>query len=83
MRFPIPAIKPIAEFRQVMTKMFGTDAVINSTDIALDIGNQGMDPGQEFNRISPRTGNHGLVLALSRIENTISRPTIGTYDPVF
>jgi hypothetical protein len=63
--------------------MFGTDAMITTLDSALDIDNHGIDPRQELNLISPRTGNHRLVFTVSRILNTIRRSTSGTHYPVF
>jgi hypothetical protein len=53
----------IGKFGEVTTKMLGTDAVINTTDIALDIDNHGMDPGQQFHRISSvQPPSPGLLL---------------------
>jgi hypothetical protein len=56
LRFPEAAVKAVAKFRQVAWEMFGTDAMMDAPDIALDIGNQGMDPRQDLGRFLPRTG---------------------------
>ena len=60
--FPEASVKTVAKLSQVTGKMFFTDAMINSADIAFDIGNQGMNPREQLHRIFSRTGNHRLML---------------------
>jgi hypothetical protein len=54
--FPKAAIEPVAEFPQVAGQMFGTDAMMDAPDIAFDIGDQGMDPGQDLGALFPEPG---------------------------
>ena len=42
---PKAAVETIAELLQVAGQMLGTDIVVDTTGIAFDIGEQGMDPG--------------------------------------
>ena len=48
LRFPKVAVETVAEFRQVAGQMLGADAMVDAPDIALNIGDQGVDPGQDF-----------------------------------
>jgi hypothetical protein len=66
LRFPESAVESVAKFRQVAGQMLGTDAMMNTTDIAFNIGDQGMDPGQYLRSLLPRTGHQSLVLVLGR-----------------
>ena len=45
--FPEAAIETVAKFCQITGQVFVTDAMIDSTDIAFDVGDQGMDPGEQ------------------------------------
>lgn len=42
--FPEASIKAVTKYRQITGQMLVTDAMIHSTDIAFDVGDQGMDP---------------------------------------
>ena len=78
LRFPKPAIKPVAEFRQVSGQMLGADTMVDAPDIAFHIGDQGMDPGQDLRRFLPRTAHQPLMTETeSSIQEAISLPTIG------
>ena len=48
LRFPKAAVETVAKFRQIAGQMFGTDAMVDTPDIAFDIGDQGVDPGQDL-----------------------------------
>jgi len=50
LRFPEAAVEPGAKIPQVAGQMFGTDAVVDTSNIAFHIGDQGMDPGQDLGR---------------------------------
>jgi len=50
--------------------------MVNASDIAFDIRNQGMNPRQELYCIPPRTDYDRLVVAFSGIENAIRTPPI-------
>ena len=54
--FPETAVETVAEFRQISGQMLGADAVVNTPDIALYIGDQGMNPGQNLGRFLPEPG---------------------------
>jgi len=53
--FPKAAVETVAKFRQVAGQMLGADAVVDTPDIAFDLGDQGMDPGQNLGSFFPRT----------------------------
>ena len=61
LRFPEAAVEAVTEFRQVTGQMLGADAMMDTTNIAFDIGDQGMDPGQDLRRLFSRTGNEPLM----------------------
>jgi len=51
LRFPEATVKPVTEFCQIAWQMLGTDAMMDATNVAFDIGDQGMNPrqyGREF-----------------------------------
>jgi hypothetical protein len=78
LRFPKAAVETVAEFRQVARQMFGTDAMVNAPDIAFNIGDQGMDPGQDLRGLLPRTGYQPLMADTGRIvQKAIALPAIG------
>ena len=58
--------------------MFPTDTMVNATNIALDIGDQRMNPRQEPDSIFAGSDNYGLVVAFLVIEYAISNPAIRT-----
>jgi hypothetical protein len=66
LRFPEAAVEPVAKFPQLAGQMFGTDAVVDAPNIAFDIGDQGMDPGQDLRCFLPRTGHQPLMLEIGR-----------------
>jgi hypothetical protein len=45
LRFPKAAVKTVAKFRQVAGQMLGADAMVDTPDIAFNIGDQGVDQG--------------------------------------
>ena len=78
LRFPKPAIKPVAEFRQVSGQMLGADTVVDTPDIAFNISDQGMDPGQDLRRFFSRPGHQPLMMETGRrVQETITWPAIG------
>ena len=56
LRFPKAAVETVAKFRQVAGQMLGADAMVDAPDIAFDIGDQGVDPGQDLRRFLPEPG---------------------------
>ena len=66
LRFPETAIETVAEFRQVSGQVLGTDAVMDAPDIAFNIGDQGMDPGQDLRRFFSRTGHQPLMMEIGK-----------------
>ena len=77
LRFPEAAVETVAEFCQVAGQMLGADAVVDPPDIALDIGDQGMDPGQDLHRLFSRPGHQPLMTERGRsIQETIALPTV-------
>ena len=61
LRFPEASIETVAKFRQVTGQMLGADALVDASDIAFDIGDQGMDPGQDLHRLFSRPGHQPLM----------------------
>ena len=45
-RFPKAPVEAVTKFRQVTEQMLLADAVMDTADIAFDIGDQGVNPGQ-------------------------------------
>jgi hypothetical protein len=66
LRFTEAAVEPVAKFPQVAGQMFGTDSVVDAPNITFDIGDQGMDPGQDLRRFLPRTGHQPLMLEIGK-----------------
>jgi hypothetical protein len=57
--------------------MLGTDAMVDAPDIAFDIGDQGMDPGQDLGGFFPRTGNQPLMTETGGIiQEAVALPAI-------
>jgi hypothetical protein len=78
LRFPKAAVETVAELRHVTRQMLGTDAMMDASDIAFNIGDQVMDPGQNLRRFFTRTGHYPLMLEISRgIQEAITLPAIG------
>jgi hypothetical protein len=63
LRFPKATIEAITKFCQITGEMLGADAMIDTTNIALDIGNQSMHPGQDLRGILARAGDQPFVTA--------------------
>jgi hypothetical protein len=57
LRFPEAPVEAVTEFRQVTRQMLLADAVMDTADIAFDIGGQGMDPVKQSARIFSRTSH--------------------------
>ena len=55
LRFPETTVETVAEFRQVTRQMLGTNAMMDTPDIAFNIGDQGVDPGQDLRCFFTRT----------------------------
>ena len=56
-------VETVAKFRQVAGQMLGADPMVDASDIAFNIGDQGMDPGQDLRRLLPRHDFMPLSLA--------------------
>ena len=59
--FPESTVEAVTEFCQITGQVLWTDAMMHTTNIALDIADQGMDPWQDFSRLFSRTGNEPLM----------------------
>ena len=59
-----------------MTKVFRTYSMVNATNIPFDICDQCMNPRENYSCILSRANNYRLMFAWTRIQNTVSRPTI-------
>jgi len=77
LRFPKAVVETVAKFSQVAGQMLGADAVVDTPDIAFDLGDQGMDPGQDLRRFLARTGHQPLMTLRRSIQETIPLPTVG------
>ena len=78
LRFPKAAVETVAEFRQVTGQMLGADPMVDTPDIAFNIGDQGMNPGQDFRRFFPRTGHQPFMTETGRsIQEAIALPAVG------
>ncbi len=66
LRLPKAAVEPVAKFPQVAGQMFGTYAVVDAPNIAFDIGDQGMDPGQDLRCFFPRSSHQSLMLEIGK-----------------
>ena len=55
LRFPEAPVEAVTEFRQVTGQVLWADTMMDTTNIAFDIGDQGVDPGQDLRRLFPRT----------------------------
>jgi hypothetical protein len=53
LRFPEATVETVAKFPQITRPMLITDAMIHSTDIAFDVGDQGMDQGNNLTAFFP------------------------------
>jgi hypothetical protein len=51
LRFPEAPIESVTEFRQVTRQMLWADTMMDTTNIAFDIGDQGVDPGQDLSAL--------------------------------
>jgi hypothetical protein len=77
LRLPEATVEAVTEFRQVPGQVFWADAVMDTTNIAFDIGDQGMVPRQDLRRLFPLTGNEPLMMVWQSIPEAISLPTVG------
>ena len=77
LRFPEAPVEAVTEFRQVTGQVLWADTMMDTTNIAFDIGDQGVDPRQDLRRLFPRTGNEPLMAVGQSIQEAISLPTVG------
>jgi hypothetical protein len=56
LRFPEAPVEAVTEFLQVPGQVFWADAMMDTTNIAFDIGDQGMDPRQDLRASFPEPG---------------------------
>ena len=71
--FPETSIEAVTKFRQIKGQMLVTDARIHSTDIAFDVGDQGMDPGKQSDRVFSRTSHGRYMKARLRTANATEK----------
>jgi len=77
LRFPEAAVEAVTEFCQITGQMLGADAMMDATNIAFDIGDQSMNPRQDFRRFLPRTGDQPLVTESGRgIQEAVALPAV-------
>ena len=48
LRFPETTVEAVTEIRQLTKQMFWADTMVDTTIIAFDIGDQGVDPRQDI-----------------------------------
>src|SRR5674476_919611 len=77
LRFPEAPVEAVTEFRQVPGQVLWADTMMDTTNIAFDIGDQSVDPGQDLWRLFPRTGNEPLMVVGESIQEAIPLPTVG------
>jgi hypothetical protein len=82
MVFSESLVKTLAKLGLKMRKMLFTDAMIKSLNVALDIGNQGNNPGEQLHRIFARAGNHWLTTLGQDCQNLIGLKAIGAH-PIY
>ena len=58
--FPEATVEAVTKFRQVPGQVFWADAMMDTTNIAFDIGDQGMDPRQDLRRLFPRNREQAI-----------------------
>jgi hypothetical protein len=56
LRFPEASVEAVTEFRQVTGKVLWADTMMDTTNIAFDIGDQGVDQGRTFGANFPEPG---------------------------
>lgn len=66
LRFPKAPVETVAEFRQIKGQMLRADAMMDTTNVAFDIGDQGMNPRQDLGRLFARTRHEPLMEELQR-----------------
>lgn len=82
LRFPEAAVETVTELPQVSGQMFGADTMMNTPNITFNIGNRGMDPGQDLGRLLPRTGDQPLMTETgSSVQETVALPAVGLDHP--
>lgn len=78
LRFPEAVVEPVAEFPQIAGQMLGADPVVDPPDIVFDIGDQGVDSGQDLRCFLTRTRHQQLMPVMGRsVQETIALPAIG------
>ncbi len=78
LRFPKAAVEPVAKFSQITGQMLGANAVLDTSDIPFNIGDQGMDPRQDLRRFLPRARHQPFMMETGRrIQEAIALPAIG------
>ena len=78
LRFIKAAVETVAGFRRVTGQMLGADPMVDASDISFNIGDQGMDPGQNLGRLLPRPGHQPPMVETGRgIQEAIASPAVG------
>jgi hypothetical protein len=57
LQFPETTVETVTEFCQIAAQVLGADAMMDATNIALDVGNQSMNPRQDLWSLFARTGD--------------------------
>ena len=66
LRFPKAPVKTVAKFCQVAGQMLVADAMVDAADVTFNIGDQGINPGQDLRGLLPRTGHQPLMADTGR-----------------
>jgi hypothetical protein len=71
LRFPEASIEAVTKFCQITGQVLVTDAMIDSKDIAFDVGDLGMDLWKQSSRIFSRTSHGRNVKTIVRVQDPI------------
>ena len=74
--FPEASVEAVTKLSQITGQVLVTDAMIDPTDIAFDVGDQGMDPGKQSDCVFSRTSHDRYMKARLRVQDPIGLPTI-------
>jgi len=71
-------VETITKLSEVAIEMLIAHAMVHTTDIALDIGNERMNPGQNIDGVSAISHHDRLMGTRMIIKDAIGTPSIGT-----
>jgi hypothetical protein len=64
---------------QVAGQVFLAHPMMDATDVAFDVGDQGMHPGEHLHGLGARTGHEPLMLAGRAVQDTVAlQPSVRT-----